>query len=274
MTKAKPTTATEASELLTELEPRRLTLEATIKSAGLRRAGAATAAEYGDDAAKATLQQIAAEETQAQDALRNLDSVIAEVRVLRDHLRAAETTARESAAAAARESAAAAALDAAVDELLAIDDELDAALDHARELAEKRREKARSPVLRNAKTKFAGALVVREREVGLSIMAYFDRELFFVDRHGASFASIVRVADWDARHFGRQSQGQIERGPRELTASEKAMLRSGNAPFAGGSGFDSQVENDKFHAAGGRKPVRDVSGGWDSGNENPAYGNG
>jgi adenosyl cobinamide kinase/adenosyl cobinamide phosphate guanylyltransferase len=256
MTKAKPTTATEASELLTDLEPRRLTLEATIKSAGLRRAGAATAAEFGDDAAKATLQQIAAEEAQAQDALRNLDSVIAEVRLLRDKLRAVETTARESAAAAA--------LDAAVDELLALDDELDAALDHARDLAEKRRELARSPILRNAKTKFAGALVVREREVGMSILSYFDRELFFVDRHGASYASIVRAADWDARHFGRPSPAQIERGPRELTASEKAILRSASnpAPFAGGSGFDSQVENDKFHAAGGRKPIRDVSSGW------------
>ncbi|MBR1249191.1 hypothetical protein JQ609_19965 [Bradyrhizobium sp. AUGA SZCCT0169] len=219
----------------------------------------ATAAEFGDAAAKEALRQIEAEDASARSALTNLDIVIGEMQELHSTLRGREN---EEAERQHEEE-----LSSAIDALLEKDDECDIALEHARKLLEERRELARAPILRNAKTKFAGALVVRDREVGMSILSYFDRELFFVDRHNTSFSTIVRVADWDSRHFERgPTPGQAARGKRPLTASEKAMLRSSNnpAPMTGGSGFDSQIEHDKWLANGaaGRKPVRDISNGW------------
>jgi hypothetical protein len=252
-----PTTSAETSKMITELETKRTALNATITSTAERRKGAAVSAEFGDEEAKETLRKVTAEATEAVDALQNVEAAISQMKLLRDELAADEAIARELETAAA--------VDAAVDALLEVDDETDAALEHARELLQKRRALARAPILRKAKHKFAGALVVRDREIASSILAYFDFEMSHLTS-GESFVAITRVADFDARHFGRQSPAQIERGKRPLSPFERAWKSNvdrvgwaGN----GGSGHDSQIEHDKWVAnGGGRKAVRDISKAW------------
>ena len=167
MTTGKPTTAAAASKLLSELEAKRIALTAVINSTADRRKGHVVAAEFGDQAAKETLQQIAAEHSQAQDALQNLQIVVAEMKVLRDELAAEE--------AAAREQEAAAVADEEIDAILKKSDEIDATFEHARKLITEYDELGRSAVLRQVRnSKSAGALVVRDREVSETILAYFD----------------------------------------------------------------------------------------------------
>lgn len=212
----KPKTAAEAHELLATLEARRVALNATIDTSAERRKGHVVAAEFGDAPAKEALRQIVAEDLEAREALRNLDIVVAEVTGLYTDLAASEVAVRDRLAAAQ--------ISKVIDALLAIDDEIDDALDLARELLAKRREIARAPILKRAKTKFTGVLAIRDDgELGASILAYFDRELSHLHNGHSSYATITRVADWDAKYFLRQSPGQIRRGPRELSAFERTM---------------------------------------------------
>ena len=253
MTATKPTSAAAATKLLTELEAKRTALTGVINSTADRRKGHVVAAEFGDQAAKETLQQIAAEHSQAQDALQNLQIVVAEMKVLRDELAAEE--------AAAREQEAAAVADEEIDAILKKSDEIDATFEHARKLITEYDELGRSAVLRQVRnSKSAGALVVRDREVSETILAYFDRWMSHLGSGGERFDAITRLSDWAARTYGKQSPAQLARGPRPLSTFERTWKANvdrvgwaGNA----GSGYDSSIE-----AAKPRKPATDITRGW------------
>lgn len=270
MTIAKPTTSAQARKLISELEAKHAALTATIAATADRRKGAAVSAEFGGDDAREALRKITAEATEAKDALQNLDSVIAEIRRLRDELAQDESTARQIAAAAAQ--------DEAIDKILAVDDKLDAILDEARALFAERRELQRVPALRQLRiAKSAGSLTIREREMASTLLGYFDNELSHLSRAGEGYASLMRVADWDSKYWGKKSPAQIERGNRPLSPFERTWKASVDRigwASRSGPGYDSSVEAAKRNggSANQRRPVMDVSGGWDGGKDNPRYG--
>jgi uncharacterized membrane protein YdfJ with MMPL/SSD domain len=238
-----PNSTTELKALIADLNTRRRDLTAAIEAGSERRRGPALAAAMGDAAAAETLRQIADEEKTAQSSIATIDIALAETN---SHL--ATVCAAER---AVKDEADAEVLSASIDILLEVDDELDTVLDRARELFAQRREFLRDPILRRARTKSAGALVIREREMASALLAYFDTELHHL-RGSESYASITRVADFDAKHFGKQSPAQIERGPRPLTAFERSLqasvARTSWATGMGGFGHDSEIEHQKFRS--------------------------
>ena len=215
-----PTTSTEANTMLAALRTKQAGLVQSLAAGADRRAELATESEFGSNTARAALQKIDDEETAARAAIRNLDVVISVMERTRDKLQAQE--------AAAREGRNVAELHATIDALLVLDDEIDDALDHARALLAKRDEFKRehSQILRRAAAgKLPGS---RAGEIAESILAYFDTVLNG-HNEGRSYAALTRVADWDAKYFGRPSPRQIERGPRELSPMER-VLRQALAP--------------------------------------------
>jgi hypothetical protein len=208
-------TSAAAIALITTLQAKRFAIVETIDSFAERRREFAVAAHLGDDAAAEALLEIEAEEATARASLKNLEIVICEVERSRDALAARE--------AAIIESRKVAELAATVDLLLELSDECDAALDHARELLERReafkREKAL--ILRRASV---GKLPGGPNPIADSILAYFDRQLAGLNG-GRSYASISRIADSDSRYYGKQSPRQIERGPHPLSPFERMMQR-------------------------------------------------
>jgi hypothetical protein len=211
-----PKNSSAALEMLQTLQAKRAGLVQTIDGSTFRRKGLAIAAEFGDVDARDELGEIEAEEVTAKASIAQLDLVVAELENMRDALQLQE--------AARRDSRNAAELSEAIDGLLAISDEFDAALDATRDLLAKReafkREKAQ--ILRRASVgKLPGA---RDHELADAILAYFDRYLAG-SNGGRSYAEIRRVAESDSRFYGTQSPGMIERGPRALSPFERMMRR-------------------------------------------------
>ncbi|MFZ2157242.1 MAG: hypothetical protein WAV72_14130 [Bradyrhizobium sp.] len=244
MTTPNPKTAADARKLVDELTSKRDGLQAVLDSGAQRRKGHATAAEFGDARAAASLRAIEVEETSARGALQNLDLVITEIEQQRDNLQAreAEDVARQHAEE----------LSAAIDRLLALDDEIDDTLDRARELFAKREALANSALIRGARIRPAG-LVTQEQEMGISICGYFDTQLGWLMRGSYTYDALARIAEWDARQLGRASPRMLERGPRALTTLEKNLRRSLDRPswIRGQFGFDSSVERAKHDDANG-----------------------
>lgn len=255
-TTKQPKTAAEARKLLSELQAKRAGLTRTIEASAEKRKGHAVAAEFGDAAAAETLRTAAAEETQARDALVNIDIVIAGMSGLRDELQEGESSAREMQAEQE--------LSDATDEMLRVADAIDDKADELRALLFQYDELKVHPVLRRARRtgSLPGALVPETKCVGRSLLAYFDEWL--PNSAGASYAEITRVAEWAARNSDRESPRMQERPPRELSTIEKNMRRSTMSAtnFAGGSGFDSTIEAEKHHAKKAGASVVDVSAGW------------
>jgi hypothetical protein len=218
MTTTAPKTAAQATSMIATLQAKRAGLVQTIDTGGERRKGLATKAEFGDDSAKAALSKIETEEATARGALQNLEIVINEMERTRDTLQAQEAVALEGQNSAE--------LSAAIDGLLALDDEIDDALEHARTLLTRRDEfkAANSATLRRIPGKMVGAMLGRDSEIGDSLLAYFDRQLAWM-RGDKNYAAITRVADWDSRYYRKQSPRMIERGPRELSPFERTMQR-------------------------------------------------
>ncbi|KRR09569.1 hypothetical protein CQ12_13865 [Bradyrhizobium jicamae] len=238
MTTTTPKTADEARKLIGKLTAKRAGLEAVLASGIERRKAFATAAEFGDAAAKASLQSMEAEENSARAALQNLDLVIAAMEQLRGDLQAseAEDLARQRAVE----------LSEATDRLLAVDDEIDDALDHARDLFAQRAEIASLPIFDHArKHNFGAGGVTHEREMGESLLAYFDKQLGWLPgSHHYRYDRIERVADWDSRQLGKKSARMLERGPRAPTPIERSQERfmSGPSWTRGHFGFDSSTK--------------------------------
>jgi hypothetical protein len=152
-----------------------------------------------------------------------LDIIIDEMQRTRDTLQAQE--------AAGRESDNAAELSATIDGLLAIDDEIDAALDHARELFARREayKLENAVILRRMPGKDRLSMIGRESEVAESILAYFDTSLNGFNA-GHRYATITRVSDWDGKYYKRQSPAQLKRGPLPLSPIESALRRQTEYP--------------------------------------------
>jgi hypothetical protein len=241
-----PQTSIEARDLIAELQTKRAGLAAVVASTAERLKGHAVAAEFGNAAAKKTLRQIRDEDTEARLALSNLDMAIENMVALRDTLSANES--EESKREGAQE------LSDAVDELLAVADEIDDKADELRALLLQFDELKVHPVLRHAYRAKLGtnyALVPEARSVGRSLLAYFDR--WMPDAQGATFESITRVAEWASHNCGKVSPRMQARPPRALSMIEANMLRALGFPYRGAAGLDSTVENQKFHASGGKR---------------------
>jgi len=214
-----PKTAAQATGMIATLQAKRAGLVQTIGAGADRCRGLAVAAHLGDADAAEELREIETEEAAARGLLRNLDAAIAGIEQIREALVAKETTARES-----RESVE---LTSTIDELLELDDECDDALDRARDLLAKRDafKAANTAILRRIPNKMLGAMLGREREVEMSLSAYFDKYL----GGGGSYGAITRIAEFDSKYYGRRSPRMIERGPRPLSSFERT-LRQAFAP--------------------------------------------
>jgi hypothetical protein len=214
-----PKTSAAAIAMLDGLAEKRAGLVQAISTGADRCRGLAVAAHLGDVDAAEELREIEAEEATARGSLRNLDAAIAGIDQMRKALEAKE--------AATRESHNAAELSEAIEGLLAIDDEIDDALDHARVLLAKRDEykAANSATLRRMPGKMLHAMIGRDSETAESILAYFDR---FLAGHnaGRSYASLTRIAEFDSRYYGRPSARMLERGPRPLSPFEKTFRQA------------------------------------------------
>jgi hypothetical protein len=215
-----PKTSAAAIALLNELQIKRANLTKAIDSGADRCRGLAVAAHLGDADAADELSELEAEEATARNSMRSLDAAIAGIEQMREALEAKEAATRES-----RDSAE---LTSTIDELLALDDQCDDALDFARDLLEKRaafqREKAQ--ILRRQPGKIFGAMLGRENETAGSILAYFDRFLAGFNA-GRSYAGLTRIAEFDSRYYGgRPSARMSERGPRELSPFEKTFRQA------------------------------------------------
>jgi hypothetical protein len=211
-----PKTAAQARTMIATLQAKRAGLVQTIDGSTFRRKGLAVAAEFGDVDARDELGEIEAEEATAKASIAQLDLVVAEVENMRDALHAQEANKLDIRNAIE--------LDEAIDGLLSLDDQIDDAMDAARDLLAKREEyrKENAAILRRQPGKDFSSMIGRESEIGESISAYFDKQL----RGGKTFASITRVVDWDSKYYGRQSRRQTERGPRELSPFERMLKRN------------------------------------------------
>lgn len=212
-----PENSDAARAALADLRAKRRDLTATIDGAADRRRGYAVASEFGDVEAKAALKAIEGEVESAKAALSNVDLAIAELTTIAQDI---ERHAADRRAAVAAEQSS-----AAVDETLELDDQIDATADHLRALLEQRDELARNPALIAARRRGRGSMI-SERQIGQTLLSYFDQWLSWLPVNSPRYDQIERLADLDAREFGRCSAGMIKRGPRELTAAERALARS------------------------------------------------
>lgn len=203
-----PQTSVEMTGIMAELAAKRAGLLDVVATCDERSREHVVAAEMGDTKAKAALQRIQAEETAAQASLKNLAVAIDEANRHRAALVESELAeqAKRSALATA----------AIVADLLSLDDEIDDALDLARELF------ARRTALIQSTRALASA--AGSQSIGSALLSYFDRQLSWLSNHG--YASITRVAEYDAHAFKTTSARMKERGPRPQTMVEKALLGS------------------------------------------------
>lgn len=244
-----PETYDDASAMLASMKSRRSDLSRLIEDSATKRRDIALAVQLGSDdhALREHDKTVAAAEAERI----NLNSAIEAMATCAEKLRAAEEKTATANAEANRIKT--------IDELLALDDKIDDALDGVRDLLKRRRDLISS----NWK---ALDRAVRSDGIAGALLSYFD-ELFSYNPAQVPYSRIMRIADRDAKYLKRTSPRMTERGPRPLTTFDKIFMNHSMSPLPMQvSGKDSVIENEKFHAARGAKPERyehgfDVSGG-------------
>jgi hypothetical protein len=189
-----------------ELKAKRPPLLEAIEGAAARRRANAALAELGNAAARSELERAEADETQARAAVVRLDEA---VDVLETHHRGLVEAEHEELVAIEAER-----VSELIDDLLALDDEIDATCKRLRAMLMERTN-ILAVDLQGYRGGFRGFAA---REVGHQLINYFDFELRFlpVERN---YARLRPIADIDAAEFNRPSPAMLARGLTDKSAS-------------------------------------------------------
>lgn len=242
-----PETYDDASAMLASMKARRADLSRLIEDGATKRRDLALTVQLGgdDQALREHDKIIAAAEAERINVNSAIEAMTGHVETLRG--REAKAAAEQAEVNRVK----------VIDELLVLDDKIDDGLDAVRDLLKLRRDL----IAGNARTLHNAA---KREDIEDIIMMYFDHELVAFHHGWKQYAKIVRFAERDGNLLKRTSPGMEARGPRAVGPLDKMIRETPSWANAGG-GFDSVLENQKFHAARGTKPERyehgfDVSG--------------